>query len=596
MLCGRDTKVAVVLSEIRITGLGVIDDAALSLSDGFTVVTGETGAGKTMVVAGLGLLFGGRADAARVRNGSDKAVVEGLVRPPDSDDMRHSLTALGIDLPDDLDDGGALPIARTVHANGRSRGHVAGRSAPVGFLAELGERLVTVHGQSDQLRLLRPSEQRGALDRFGGEAVAGPLAQVRDLFGQWRAVSAELVDRTEHARQRAQEADVLRHGLAEIEAVDPQPGEDIALRGEAERLEHAEALRAVAALAHEAMSGDPAMETSVDVASLLGTARKALEEQSAHDSALEELGRRMDEVAALAGDLAADLASYVESIEADPARLAVVHERRAALSTLTRKYADDVDAVLAWAREAQQRLVDLDTSEETLAQLRMRRDALAEQLREVALKLSAARGDASERFGKAVTAELAGLAMPHAEVTARVSHLASVKDQPCLEIDGVEVGVTADGIDEVELCLTQPGSAPLPIHKGASGGELSRIMLAIEVVFADVGEQTTMIFDEVDAGVGGRAAVEIGRRLARLAQTHQVLVVTHLPQVAAFADHHVVVEKNSDGSVTTSGLREARDGERVKELARMLAGLDESDLGLAHAQELLNLAQSHVHR
>ena len=581
------------LEEIRITGLGVIEDATLELVDGFTVVTGETGAGKTMVVAGLGLLFGGRADAGRVRRGAGRALVEGRLRFAPDDPAQKLILDRVAEAGAAPDEDGTLLLARSVAAEGRSRAHVGGRTVPVGLLGELAEQMLAVHGQSDQLRLLSAGEQRSALDRYAGGEVTKLREVCQERYQAWRAVLAELTDRTTRARERGQEADALKFGLAEIEAVDPQPGEDEALRAESKRLEHAEELRIAAYTAHQALAGDPTMDESADVSALLGVVRRALSAVAAHDATLAEAGRRADELAALCGELGTELASYTESLDADPARLAAAHDRRSQLATLTRKYADSIDGVLAWAQGAARKLDELDTSEEALTALRERRDELAGELANAAGALSAARSAAAERFGSQVTAELTGLAMPHARVLAVVSQREVTGDGPAVTIGGRRLAVGPEGVDDVELRLaSHPGAPELALHRGASGGELSRVMLAIEVVFAGAGGPPTMVFDEVDAGVGGRAAVEIGKRLARLARTHQVLVVTHLPQVAAFADHHVVVVKDSDGSVTTSGLRSLSEAERPRELARMLAGLDESDLGIAHAEELLAVARA----
>jgi DNA repair protein RecN (Recombination protein N) len=576
-----------VLEEMRIQGLGVIEDATLELAPGLTVVTGETGAGKTMVVTGLHLLFGGRADGGRVRASAGRATVEGRVRVP-AGPVLDRLADAGAE----PDEDGMLIVSRTVSAEGRSRAHVGGRSVPVGLLGELADGLVAVHGQSDQMRLLRPAEQRAALDRFAGEEVADLLERHRAGYERWRELAAELADRTARARDLAREADLLRHGIAEIAAVAPEPGEDERLAAEAERLAHADALRLAAKTAHDALTGDPDDPTSeVDAAALLGTARRALAHESGRDAELAALERRVDEVAYLISDVAADLASYLERLDADPARLGEVEQRRAALRGLTRKYADTVDGVLQWARSAEERLAGLDTSEEALAALAAERDRVAADLAVVAGALSQARLKAAERFSEAVTAELAGLAMPQARVEAQVRQRPAVDDQPWLDVDGTRLAVGPDGVDEVELLLRPHPDAPaLPLQRGASGGELSRVMLAVEVVFAAADPVPTMVFDEVDAGVGGRAAVEVGRRLARLARDHQVIVVTHLPQVAAYADRHLVVDKAGEGGVTRSDVRVLEGDGRVRELARMLAGADGSELGRAHAAELLAAA------
>jgi DNA repair protein RecN (Recombination protein N) len=579
-----------VLEELRITGLGVIDDTTLRLTSGMNVITGETGAGKTMVVTGLGLLFGGRADAGRVRADPGRAVVEGRLRL--SGKLADSVHARVSDAGAEVDDDGSVLLSRTVTIEGRSRAHVGGRGMPVAMLAEVGEQVLAVHGQSDQLRLLRPAEQRGALDRFAGAEHEKLLETYREAFTRWRGVVDDLADRRRNARARSQEADLLKLGLDEIRRVDPQPGEEDDLRAEVQRLEHAEGLRVAASLAAQALaSGVEVADEAPDATQLLGTARRTLEAQSSVDPLLGELAARIEEAATLVGDVSAELSAYLGALDADPARLEQIYERRSALRGLTRKYADDVDGVIAWAENARARLSALDTSDELLEELDKERQRLAVQVGELAGRLTAARAEAAVRFSAAVSVELAGLAMPHAKVEVAVLPRSAGRDEPTLTVDGAEVAAGPDGADEVELrLLAHPGAPSLPLQKGASGGELSRVMLAIEVVFAGAGGPPTLVFDEVDAGVGGQAAVEIGRRLARLARTHQVLVVTHLPQVAAFADRHLVVAKDTGGAITTSGVRIVEETERSRELARMLAGLPDSDLGIAHAEELLAVA------
>ena len=569
------------LEELRITGLGVIDDSTLPLTRGMNVITGETGAGKTMVVTGLGLLFGGRADAGRVRADPGRAVVEGRLRL--GEPIASAVHTRVADAGAEPDDDGSLLLSRTVTAEGRSRAHVGGRSMPVAMLAEVGEQVVAVHGQSDQLRLLRPSEQRAALDRFAGPDHEKLLGEMRETYAQWRRVADDLADRRRNARERNQEADLLRLGLDEITRVDPQPGEDDDLKAEAQRLEHAEGLRIAAIAAYQAIAGDGS-DDAPNATSLLGTAKRSLEGQAGVDAKLGDLALRLEEAATLIGDVTAELSSYLDSLDADPARLQGIYERRAELRGLTRKYADDVDGVIAWADRARGRLAELDTSDDLLDELDRERQRLEGEVGGLAARVTAARKEAAVRFSEAVSVELAGLAMPHSRV-----EVAVVPSRGEPQLDGAGIG--AEGADEVELrLLAHPGAPSLPLQKGASGGELSRVMLAIEVVFAGAGGPPTLVFDEVDAGVGGRAAVEIGRRLARLARTHQVLVVTHLPQVAAFADRHLVVAKDTGGAVTTSGVRVVEDTERARELARMLAGLPDSDLGIAHAEELLAVA------
>ncbi|MEU4094387.1 DNA repair protein RecN [Streptomyces sp. NPDC026673] len=573
-----------VLEEMRIRSLGVIEDAVVELSPGFTAVTGETGAGKTMVVTSLGLLLGGRADPGLVRIGTKSASVEGRITLSAGAPAAVRAEEAGAEL-----DDGALIIGRTVSAEGRSRAYVGGRSVPVGLLGELADELVAVHGQTDQQGLLRPARQREALDRYAGDAVAVPLAKYAAAYRRLREVAGELDELTTRARERAQEADLLRFGLEEVAAAEPLPGEDADLAAEAERLGHAEALASAATIAHAALAGNPEDPEGVDAGMLVAGAQRALDAVRSHDPALAALSDRIGEIGILLGDVAGELAGYADNLDADPRRLAVVEERRSVLAHLIRKYGEDIDAVLAWAEQGAARLGELEGDDERIGELTAERDALRAELGDLAQALTDARAEASDRFAGAVTAELAQLAMPHARVSVA---LRQTEDPEGVEVGGRRVAFGATGADEVELQLApHPGAPARPIAKGASGGELSRVMLAVEVVFAGSDPVPTYLFDEVDAGVGGKAAVEVGRRLARLARTAQVVVVTHLPQVAAFADRQLLVEKTNDGSVTRSGVRVLEGEERVRELSRMLAGLEDSELGRAHAEELLAAAR-----
>jgi DNA repair protein RecN (Recombination protein N) len=582
-----------VLLEMRLRGLGVIADAVLELGPGLTVVTGETGAGKTMVVTGLGLLMGGRADPGSVREGNGTATVEGRVLV----DPRGSAAQRAAEAGAELDDGDVLIVTRTVSTEGRGRTHLGGRSVPVGVLGEIAEHLVTVHGQSDQIRLRSASRQREALDRFAGPDMSEALATYRATWQRLRHVEGRLAEIVATARERQQEAELLRIGLAEVGRVQPQPGEDAALRAESTRLGHAEELRLAAQNAHLALTGDPDGPGTPDVAVLLAQARRALDQVAAHDPALAALAARLEEIGYLVADVAAECASYADGVEADPARLAAVEERRAALSALARTHGGDVDAVLAWAAEAAPRLLELDGDEDRTTELHAQREQLRAALAEHAAELTRRRADAAAVLGGAVSGELADLSMPDARLVVEVRRR---EDPDGLPVDlgdqeghgAVRYAAGPDGIDEVEFLLApHPGAPARPIARGASGGELSRVMLGLEVVLAAADPVPTFVFDEVDAGVGGRAALGIGRRLARLARTSQVLVVTHLAQVAAFADRHLTVVKSSDGEVTVSGVTSLDAPGRVRELARMLGGMADSGTAQAHAQELLEAAE-----
>ncbi len=576
------------LEEIRITSLGVIESSTLELGPGLTVITGETGAGKTMIVTALGLLLGGRADTGAVRTGAKAARVEGVVRVDGLAGFGTAVEEVGGEVEDDR-----VVLARNVSAEGRSRAFVGGASVPVTALAQVAEPLVAVHGQSDQHRLLQARAQREALDRFGGDPVAKLVATYVELHRRLEATEAELEEVVATARERAQEADLLRFGLGEIEAVAPQAGEDVTLAADETRLGFADTLRSAAEQAREALSSE---DGHPDALTTAYAARSLLDGVRDHDVEAGELADRLAELTYLLSDLAADVASYATRIETDPARLAAVSERRAALTALTRKYGDTIDEVLAWAEQSATRLLSLDHTDERIEELRAEQGRLRRDLGIAAAALSAARTKAARRLAKEVTAELTLLAMPHARLTIEVRQAEVAQPDKLLHgpllVDGRWLRHTAHGVDEVELMLAaNTGSEPRPLNKGASGGELSRVMLALEVALAGTSPVPTFVFDEVDAGVGGAAAVEVGRRLALLARTAQVLVVTHLPQVAAYADQHVVVEKSSDGTVTSSGLTVLDDAQRERELSRMLAGMSDSDTALAHARELLEVAQ-----
>ena len=582
------------LEELRISSLGVIEESVLELGPGFTAITGETGAGKTMVVTALGLLLGGRADTGAVRTGAKAARVEGLVHSEGAalDALIVAVDGAGGEIED-----GRLVLARQISAEGRSRAFAGGASVPVATLSALADPLVAVHGQSDQHRLLQPAAQRDALDSFAGRKALA----LRDTFARGyaalRATETELAEVVRSARERAREADLLRFGLGEVEAVDPRAGEEASLAADEARLGFADTLRTAAEQAREFLSADE----GPDALGTVSAARRLLDSVRDHDPEVAGLADRLAEVSYLLSDVAADVSSYASGLETDPARLAAVSERRAALVALTRKYGETVEDVLAWAEHAAARLLDLDGTDERIAALTARREALRAELADAGAALSRERAKAALRLGRVVTSELTSLAMPHADLRVAVTRseeptgpteTATGPPSRGLQVEGRSVRFGPTGLDDVELLLAaNKGADPRPLGRGASGGELSRVMLAVEVALAATNPVPTFVFDEVDAGVGGKAAVEVGRRLALLARHAQVLVVTHLPQVAAFADRHVVVQKSSDGTVTTSGLTTLDETGRVRELSRMLAGLEDSDTALAHAEELLATAQ-----
>lgn len=563
------------IEEISIRDLGVIGEARLPLGPGFTALTGETGAGKTMVVTALGLVLGERADAGAVRMGSAQAVVEGHWEVDESGPVAERVRDAGGDL-DAVPGGRAqLILSRSVSSEGRSRATVGGRTAPVGVLGEIGEQLVVVHGQSEQIRLRSATAQREALDRFAGTAFAALLGDYQEIFRRWQTQQGELDVLVAERDRRAREAEELRLAMDEIEAAAPQRGEDVELAEKSERLSNLEDLRLAAAEAQEAVSAQFS-DDAADALSRVDSARRALDRVVSHDPALVPIVDALAEASFALSEISGQISGYLGSLDADGGReLEAIQERRAVLNALARRYGPTIEEVIDHLERGSTRLLELDSDADRILELgedvandRRRVDELADEL-------SAERRAAAERLAERVTEELTALAMPDARLA--------------IQIETRELGLT--GRDTVSILL-QPhaGSEPRPLARGASGGELSRVMLAIEVVLAASDPVPTFVFDEVDAGVGGASATEIGRRLAKLAETSQVIVVTHLAQVAAFSTNHLVVEKGSDGSVTASNVRLVDGEERAAEMARLLSGSPDSEAALVHARELLDNA------
>ena len=536
------------IEEIRISSLGVIEESVLELGPGLTVITGETGAGKTMLVTALGLLMGGRADTGAVRTGAKSARVEGLVRAD------AELTAIADEHGGEVELGQLL-LGRQVSAEGRSRAFLGGASVPASALAPGGR------GPRGRPRPVRPAP---------AAAARGPARRPRRLRrGRrsprcWRATGPGSTGCGAVERGAARGARVGARACARGRRAPARAGGDRGGRARRRARRtcwprrrpgsgYADTLRTAAETAREALSSD---QDAADALGAVAGARRALESVRDHDPEAASLADRVAEVSYLLADVAADVASYSTGVETDPQRLAAVSERRAALTALTRKYGETSAEVIEWSRLAAERLMSLEDSDESIEALRAERAQLRAGLAGEAAELTRLRREAGEVLSARVTDELHSLSMPHARFGVRLDR---AEEAGGLEIDGRSWRFGPTGVDEVELVLAaNTGSEPRPLTKGASGGELSRVMLAIEVALADTRPVPTFVFDEVDAGVGGKAAVEIGRRLAALARSAQVLVVTHLPQVAAFADRHVVVRKSSDGTVTTSGLDRPR--------------------------------------
>ena len=554
------------IQEIHIRDLGVIREARLGFRPGFNVISGETGAGKTMVLTALGLLLGQRADSGSVRSGQAQTLVEGRIQVLNSA-LKTKIEELGGSLDDD-----ELVMNRIVSTEGKSRASLGGVSVPVAAIGEIAGELVVVHGQADQIRLKSASAQREALDNFAGHSDL--LSEYRDAFNSWQSTLKIIADLENDSASRQTELHNLKFAVEDISKVNPTAGEEVELADLANRLSNLEGLRTAATKAHEALSSE---NDNLDALGLLAQAKKILEHES--DSALQELAEMLGEQLLQLRQVSGELASFLASLESDSElSLDQVQSRRAEINGLLRKYGETTEQVIAYRDSAQEQLMRLDNSDERVQELRKLEKSQHADVLKLAKQLSDSRNTAAEELATAVTTELQGLAMSEAQLVVRVEAAEQL---------------TSYGADHVSLLLSSyKGAEPRPIGKGASGGEISRIMLAIEVVLAKDRQATTFIFDEVDAGVGGAAAIEVGMRLARLAKQAQVIVVTHLAQVAAFADHQLRVLKSTSDDVTETDVVTLGADERLEELARMLSGLSDSSSAREHAAELMSLAKT----
>ena len=561
------------IEEILIRDLGVISEAKLEFGPGLTVLTGETGAGKTMVLNALGLLLGERSDSSAIRKGQEQAFVEGRWLLADSALTR--IRELGIELED-----AELLVNRSVSAEGRSRAALSGKSVPVGILSEIGEQLVVVHGQSDQIRLRSAAAQREALDQFAGEDLSKVMTEYTSVYANWKQAASRLSEITTQLEARSREADQIRSAVEELTNLDLKQGEDVELAEKASKLTHLEELRIAATAAHNQLSSE-GFDDSSDAITLIGKARRSLEAVSEHDPELASLAQQLKEIGFSLNETSASISGYLASLDSEGGQeLERVQQRRADLTSAMRKYGPTLEEVISYFENSGARLLELDSSDKEIQELTALEQSLGKQATSLAKTITELRTKAASALAKSVTGELAALAMTGASLEVTVSQ-------------GSELGAT--GADQVAILLSAyPGAEPRPLGKGASGGELSRIMLAIEVVLAGSELAPTFIFDEVDAGVGGAAATEVGKRLATLAQNAQVIVVTHLPQVAAFATRHLRVLKSVSDQYTSTDVVRLEGEAVVEELARMLSGLSESESGKTHAKELLELAKASI--
>jgi DNA repair protein RecN (Recombination protein N) len=549
-----------VLRELHISGLGVIRDLDLELTEGLTVLTGETGTGKTMLTVGLALAGGARGGAHLVGPGATAARVQARFEVPDG----WVSNPVG---PDDVSvdwvEDGEVILARSVAADGKSSARIGGQLTTASALSNVSARLIEIHGQHGSLRLLDPSTQTAFLDRYAGAQHLAAVAAYAESYQRATAARRALRRLEDDARDRERELDLLRYQVEEIRSVAPEPGETDALRSEENRLAHGERLLELAVAAEEILAAEGGVaEGSASVVRGLGSIVEL-------DAAAAGLAARAEALAAEAAELGRDLRAYREGLALDPARLASIRERIGELKGLQRKYGPGDAEVLAFLDEAAARILSLAGADERLEELRAEVEALAPAVTALAEQVTAGRMGARTALADALGEEIQDLGMPGAAIQVALGSLP-------------EPGPS--GAERVELRFRGgPGQPWLTFAKAASGGELSRVMLACRSVLADLDDVPTLVFDEVDAGIGGQAGLAVGRRLARLALTRQVVVVTHLPQIACFADRHVRVRKDEG----VAQLEVLEDRERIPELSRMLAGLEASEHGASHAEELL---------
>ena len=553
------------LTELRVKNFAIIESLTLPLARGFNVLTGETGAGKSIIVGALGLLLGERASADLVRTGADKATVEGTFDMGEGGELAALLDERGIDA-----DDGLLVLKRELSAAGRARAWANGTTVTAGVLAEIGRLLVSLHGQHEAQTLLDGDSQRLILDAFSGATErARSLAQAHRHLAQ---VQAEIRDLARRRRDAEQRADYLRHVAQEIEAAKLVEGEDVRLEDEARRLEHAEELRAlVEGMRSTLDSGDDDA-----VLARLGHLHRALAGLQRIDPSTGRLQELYDAAYYALEELSREVEEYELGIDLDPARLGEVQQRRDLLFHLTKKYGASVADVLETGRAAREELDLVDSAGLDLRQLEQREEAARDALREEATALSALRADGAARLAGAVDQVLPELGMPDGHFAVAL-----------VPLD--ETGV--NGAEDVEFRVRlNVGHEARPLHRVASGGELSRVMLALKTILARLDHTPTLIFDEVDAGIGGRVGLQVGETMRRVAAHHQVFAISHLPQLAARAHHHILVSKGARGGVTTADVVILEGDARVAEVARMLGGDPESDVSRAHARELLESA------
>ena len=561
------------LEEISIRGLGVIESSNIEFKPGLTVLTGETGAGKTMVLTALGLVLGSKSDSDLVRAGQERAVISGRFAVP------KDIAALIIEGGGEIDDGSVV-ITRTVSTEGKSRVLVGGAVSSTAAVNQFAQSLVEIHAQSSSSKLNKPAVSRELLDRFAGIE----LSQYQNIFDQYKQMIDRIADLQSQLSQRDKEMALLSEFAAEFAKLAPKSGELSQIENEIAKLGSVEQLNQAVTATLNLLTDD-----EISAINLLQQMRKTLDQVAGKDSELDQISERFTETLLNLSDVGSDLTSYLSNLEADPNRFTSLQERKASLNSLLKRYGKGSERDAAFeqliidGQNAKAKMADLSGGDERVRELEKEAEKLFDQLKTGALAISKDRKASGEKLAKLVTDEIKNLAMPNAKF---------VIEQKVAD-SGNPKNYTATGLDEIAILFAaHVGASPLSLSKVASGGELSRVMLALEVVIAEAEPIGTYIFDEVDAGVGGKAAVEVGRRLAKLAKSAQVIVITHLPQVAVWADNHLVVKKNESGLVTQSDVIEMSGDARKVEIARMLSGQEDSKTAQEHATELLAIVRN----
>jgi len=564
------------LEEISIRSIGVIEHSILEISPGLTVLTGETGAGKTMILTALNLILGGKSDSSLVRKGSERLVASGSFSVPKS--LHASFEEAGLEVED-----GQLILTRTVNADGKSKATSNAIAVPSSVLAAASENLVEVHAQAANLNMTKAAKQRDLLDRFGGKELNSALMNYQSELANYHELKSRISAMKKSIDSRDAQLSELREFATVMGKLKLERGELQQITTEIGRLSSVEDLRLAAQSASSVIEEEESGSLTT-----LGIARKSLDLVRAKDPQIEELYQKVSEAFFLVDDAKGVLASYISNLEADPARLDYLNSRKAEINALIKKYGgshsadDELIALIERFESSKNAIADLEGGDERLKELETELSGIKKKLVTTAKLLTSIRTQSAGKLSEQVTKEIQQLSMPH---TSFHCQLESADYNALKESD-----FSALGCDEIAMLIRGHKDGPLvPLAKGASGGEMSRVMLALEVVLAATHPVGTYVFDEVDAGVGGKAAIEVGRRLHALSEHAQVIVVTHLPQVAAWADSHFVVTKNSDGSVTESNVRKVVKEDRIEEIARMLAGMESSTSAREHATELLEL-------